>query len=290
VTTRQGTIDARASHFSRPGVACRLRPVGTSLLVLALGACGAPDAARVLRGESGPVAWEVSDITQTSEEQGLRLRWDYMLTLQNAGPTGLNITKAITGIITPGESWGGQGEEPFTRRLDAGAELRMLGTYSHWCRDCNPAYAETVFRQGVTRVLIYEGVDDQQRPVKVTVRIPLHRGVGTSASERRPGSGFVGRYHGMLNYYPARSARQYTTENIRVRMEAAGSRLSGEIATPQQRGTIQATFEGEELSGDFRLGDVTCTMTGKILGDGATVTGTFECGTGEAGSLVLNRL
>ena len=41
----------------------------------------------------------------------------------------------------------------------------MSGSYSHWCRDCDPAYAETVFRQGVTRVLVYEGADDQQRPV-----------------------------------------------------------------------------------------------------------------------------
>jgi hypothetical protein len=78
--------------------------------------------------------------------------------------------------------------------------------------------------------------------------------------------------------------------NIQATLEQAATQLSGEIASREDRGPIRATVQGEDRFGEFRLGDVACTLTGQVLGGGATLTGTFECANGEAGSLVVNRM
>jgi hypothetical protein len=268
----------------------RIRVVGVTLLGVAVAGCATSGTPSTLRGQSGAVTWEVGDVRQTSEDRGRWLRWEYMLTLRNVGSAGITFSKVSVGAIGSAESWGGQGEQSFKRRLDAGAELHVADSYSRWCRDCDPGYAEMLFRQGITRILTYEGIDDQGRPLSVTVRIPFHPGMGTTESERRSLSGVVGQYHGVLYYYPARSpGRRYTSQDIRVILGRTGARVSGEIRTPQLSGPIQATVTGEALAGEFILDGVTCAVNGTSAGDGATVIGTFDCASGEGGSLVLNR-
>jgi hypothetical protein len=43
--------------------------------------------ASIQKGDSGPIAWEVTDIRQSLEEQGNRMRWDHTLALRNTGST-----------------------------------------------------------------------------------------------------------------------------------------------------------------------------------------------------------
>jgi hypothetical protein len=264
--------------------------VGSTFLGVALAGCAASGTPRTMRGQSGAVTWEVTDIRERSEDRGRFVRWTYTVTLRNTGPIGINLVKITRDVQARSDVWGGQQTESGARRLDAGGTLRMSETYAHWCRDCDLGYAATMLRQGVTRVVQYEGADDQRRPVAITLLLPLYLGAGTATPEERAGFGATGRYHGMLSYYPARTTRRYPSVSIQAILEQTATDLSGEIASREDRGSIRGTVRGEELSGEFRLGDVACRVTGQVLGDGATLTGTFECDNGEAGSLVVNRM
>ena len=174
------------SHHARGEVAIRDTTSGPrrclfALLTFGLAflGCATSDGLRSLQGQSGSVAWEVSDIRQTSEEGGSRLRWDYVLTLRNTGSTAITFEQVARNIITPGESWGGMSSQALVRRLDVGGEWRMTNnSYSHGCPRCDASSAARVLRDGVTRVLEFTGRDDQGRPVTVTVRIPFNSGVG----------------------------------------------------------------------------------------------------------------
>jgi hypothetical protein len=64
-----------------------MRRTGILLLSLAVAAplagCAAVTSGRDLRGESGQVAWEVVDLRQRMEENGTRMRWEYVVVLRN---------------------------------------------------------------------------------------------------------------------------------------------------------------------------------------------------------------
>jgi hypothetical protein len=154
--------------------------VALLVLGLALLGCATNDGLRTLQGQSGPVAWEASDIRQTSEDGGRRLRWDYVLTLRNTSSTAIMFEKVVRNIFTPsGNVEGGMSSETLVHRLEGGTEWRIANnSYSHGCPQCDPSSAAEVLRRGVTRVLEFTGRDDQGRSVTVTVRIPLNSGVG----------------------------------------------------------------------------------------------------------------
>jgi hypothetical protein len=154
--------------------------VALLVLGLALLGCATNDGLRTLQGQSGPVAWEASDIRQTSEDSGHRLRWDYVLTLRNTSSTAITFEKVVRNVITPsGDVFGGMASEALTRRLDVGAEWRTVNnSYSHGCPQCDVNRAAEMLRKGITRILEFTGHDDQGQPVTVTVRIPLNSSVG----------------------------------------------------------------------------------------------------------------
>lgn len=269
----------------------RVPIAGVTFLGLAVTGCAGSQAVGTVRGESGPVAWEVSDIRERSEDQGRLVRWTFTVTLRNTGSTGINLTTVSRDVQAPlSDVWGGQERSAGQRRLDAGSALRLSEEFAYRCRDCDIGYAASTLGRGITRIVQYEGTDDQGRSLVVTVRIPLHRGAGTASPEQRAGLGATGRYHGLLSYYPARTSRRYPAVSIQAILEQVATELSGEIASREERGTVRAIVQGEEFAGEFRLGEVACKLAGQVSGGGATITGTFECADGEAGSLVINRM
>lgn len=107
---------------------------------------------RTVRGESGPVAWEVSDIREGSEDQGRLVRWTFTVTLRNTGPTGITLTMVTRDVQAPSSDvWGGQENSAGQRRLDAGSVLRLSEEFAYRCRDCDIGYAASALGRGSAR-------------------------------------------------------------------------------------------------------------------------------------------
>jgi hypothetical protein len=82
-------------------------------------------------------------------------------------------------MSAPGASWGGQGTAPFVQRVKPGDEIRLDNqTFTFRCQDCSPNDAELMFRQGIVRILQFEGEDEAGRSVRVPIRIRLDSSTG----------------------------------------------------------------------------------------------------------------
>jgi hypothetical protein len=149
------------------------------LVAATIGGCATTDTTGALQGQAGPFAWESNHVRQTRQEDGREITWWFTLVLRNTGASVIALQRVATGMIAPGESWGGQSTEPFVRRVKPGDEIRLDNqTFTFRCRDCDRSYADSMFRQGIVRVLQFEGEDEQGRPVRALVRIRLDSSTG----------------------------------------------------------------------------------------------------------------
>lgn len=155
--------------------------LGIVLIGVVVAGCVGTEVGGGLRGESGSVAWEVVHLRQTrANDTGHdpTITWWYTLVLRNTSASGITFHQLTSGMVTSGESWGGQGTEPYRTTLKPGDETRLDQTFTFRCRDCDNSRAAQVFSQGIVRVLEFEGQDDQGRPVKTTARIRLDSSSG----------------------------------------------------------------------------------------------------------------
>jgi hypothetical protein len=143
------------------------------------------------KGESGPIAWEATDIRQSLEEQGNRMKWSYTLVLRNTGQATVSFDQ-ITVIAAPlgaGNFSGGHQTLAYTRTLRPGAEIREPRSYSLGCTlSCDPQWVRQMLRGGVTQLIEFSGRDDTGRAVRSTVRVRLDSTVGASALAPEPAS------------------------------------------------------------------------------------------------------
>jgi hypothetical protein len=162
-----------------------LSPVGFVLaLHLVLAGCAAGQAS-VQKGESGPIAWEVTDIRQSLQEQGNRMRWDYTLVLRNISSKAITFDQITLVATAPrGDITGGHTSRPYSRTLDPGVEVRDTNhSYNHGCiRNCDPQIVQEMFRNGVMRVIELRGRDAAGTPVTAIIRIRLDSSVGKRPS------------------------------------------------------------------------------------------------------------
>jgi hypothetical protein len=154
-----------------------------SLLFGVVGAgCAGTEFGGGLQGESGPVAWEVTNLPQTrSNDTGHdpRITWWFTLVLHNTSGSAIIFRQLTSGMVTPGgESFDGQGTQPYRTTFKAGDEMRLDQTFAFDCRDRDSGRAQSVFSQGVVWVLQFEGQDDQGRSVKTTAKIRLDSSSG----------------------------------------------------------------------------------------------------------------
>ena len=152
--------------------------LGAMLVAATISGCATTNMAGASQGQVGPFAWEVSHIRQTRQEDGREITWWFTLALRNTGSAVIALQRVTTGMDTPGESWGGQSNEPFVRRVKAGDEIRLDQTFTFRCRDCSPNDAEFVFRRGLVRILQFEGEDETGRPVRALVGVRLDSSTG----------------------------------------------------------------------------------------------------------------
>ena len=151
------------------------------LTVLPLLAGCAANRATTQKGDSGPIAWEVTDIRQSLEEQGNRMRWDYTLVLRNTGSIPITFDQMTLVTMTPGGNvTGGHTTRPYARQLEPGAEMiDPNNSYNHGCiRNCDPQFVHQMLRTGVTRVIELRGRDGTGRPVTSTIRLRLDSTMG----------------------------------------------------------------------------------------------------------------
>ena len=83
--------------------------------------CASAGVTRPLRGQSGSVSWEISDVRQEPEEPPFQMRWTFWIAVKNLGNTGIAFEELEIGSQPGGtvdHFWGGIGTEPFTRRLE----------------------------------------------------------------------------------------------------------------------------------------------------------------------------
>lgn len=130
-----------------------------------------------LRGTSGPVSWEVTDIGQVTSLDGMRMRWSYVVVLKET--TGITIQfDRIERDVSGG---GGLTSAPFRRTLAANSELRA----PFW--DSWGWVGESVERRRFGGAAIlptmtvrrrFVGTDAQGKAVTVVVRLHLDRSLG----------------------------------------------------------------------------------------------------------------
>jgi hypothetical protein len=133
------------------------------------------------KGQTGPVAWEVVDIVQTWEEQGTRLRWDYVVALTNSGSRGIYLRRME--ITSQGRDiYGGMGTERLDLRLEPGQTLRLTRSDDFGCPQCAAADLPALMSEGLTKFLTIHGLVDGGDEVSVVVRIPLNSGLGRPAA------------------------------------------------------------------------------------------------------------
>ena len=159
----------------------RARVVLLSLAVsTVLAGCAATTVGRELRGESGPIVWEVVDVRQRLVDNGARTRWEYTVVLRNRGLTVVTFDRVALASRARGTAdlWGGMSDELFGRRLEPNHELRFSRTDTWGCPRCGPSELQTFFGSGIIRDITFSGRDAQGEPVTVLVRIPLNSSVG----------------------------------------------------------------------------------------------------------------
>jgi tetratricopeptide (TPR) repeat protein len=153
-----------------------------SLAPLLIWGCASTDRGITLRsGTSGPVTWEVVDVSQ-SGEVGHELRWSYTLVLRGSG-TAIQFETLETGTAGRTVS-GGIDVEPFTERLEARGRLLIEGSYAiQWHAQSGPTF------DNPDNVLIFyrlSGKDSTGTPVRVDIRFDLDRGTGARQTGARP--------------------------------------------------------------------------------------------------------
>lgn len=162
-----------------------MRRVGIFVALLAaathLPACAVGGSTRELRGQSGPVSWEIVDIRQALEENGSRMRWTFSIVLKNTSDTGIGFARVEIGSQAGGtvdSISGGMGTEPFAQRLEPGGELRIRQSESWGCPQCPQAHLHRLFADGIIVYYTMVGRNDGGGGVRVPIAIRLNNSVG----------------------------------------------------------------------------------------------------------------
>jgi hypothetical protein len=153
----------------------------TILLAAWLSACATTPGDRS-QATSGPVSWEVVDMTQVLRSDGLGIRWNYTLVLKEKKGTGIQFEKIETALVGPTVGAGEVSRQnAYRERLAANGELRLnlVSTFSF----LNPSTVGSgrdirEFAYGLTAQRRFFGQDESGQAVRFDVKIPLDRGTG----------------------------------------------------------------------------------------------------------------
>jgi hypothetical protein len=133
-----------------------------------------------MKGQSGPVAWEIVDIRQRLEDNGFQMRWDYNLVLKNVSDLAVEFERTETSSRKggSGDMTGGIDTTPFTRRLAPRGELRVNRYWTFSCSRCAPGHLPRLFSDGVIVYHTFFGRDGAGSVLRVPIAIRLNSSVG----------------------------------------------------------------------------------------------------------------
>jgi len=159
--------------------------------MLLAGCAAGPEPSIPLSGTSGPVSWEVVNVSQTSVP-GEEIRWQYTLILRSE-----TVTIQFATVET-GSEGGGEGihAQPFTELLEAHGRLVLNAAYGLQQNKMNSERFgnSTLGRhlEGVRLFHRFTGKDPDGRPVRIDIRFMLRPGLGAQ-SPRSPSRGEIDR-------------------------------------------------------------------------------------------------
>jgi hypothetical protein len=152
------------------------------LVAIVLPACATttPDSRQA--ATSGPVSWEVVDMTHALRNDGLGIRWYYVLVLKEKRGVGIQFERIEAALFGPTVGAGEVSRQsPYRERLAPNGELRvnLVSTFAY----INPATAGQArdireYAYGLTAQRTFSGKDDNGQPVRFVVKVPLDRGTG----------------------------------------------------------------------------------------------------------------
>jgi len=265
------------------------------VLMLALSGCAALGPP-VLKGHSGPIAWEVADVVQGSQERGTQLRWDYSVVLHNTGSRGIYLERLE--ISASGRDlYGGMGTERLGRRLEPDGTYRLTRWDTYGCPQCPPGALPGMFSQGLTKELMIYGLEDGGGAIKVQIRIPLNSSVGVASSPTSTPStampsapiDLTGSYRGTLT--GLQDDRSYF-DQVTVAVMQNGKEFSGTWTTPTASGTLTGTVV-DRTNFTFRLHqDIPCVAefggVGTINESGSRLAASYRGGSCQGGNVAAS--
>jgi predicted small secreted protein len=133
-----------------------------------------------MKGQSGPVTWEIVDIRQSLEDNGSKMRWDYNLVFKNVSDMAVEFERMETNSRAGGsvDMFGGIDTTPFARQLAPRGELRVNRSWTFSCSRCAPGHMPRFFGDGVIVYHTFFGHDGAGRDVRVPIAIRLNSSVG----------------------------------------------------------------------------------------------------------------
>ncbi len=138
---------------------------------------GAPDQ---FRGTSGPVTWEIVDLSQRVAADQREIRWYYTVVLKETAGMAIQFEKVVSGAEGP-RVRGAPQEAPLRRRLEPYSQLRWnYEYYIYFAAGGGPSFDGPLpgGREGVIQLHRFHGRDDAGKAVTFDVRFPLDPNVG----------------------------------------------------------------------------------------------------------------
>ncbi len=159
-----------------------------SLLLLVSACATSPDGTgRSLTGTSGPVEWEVTDVGRIDRPDGMRSRWSYTIVLRERAGTAIQFERIAAAARGQNVAVGTVSSTPFTRRLEAGSELRYGAVDSWgWVSYVGTRFGGTAALGSLTMDRRFVGKDARGQAITVPVQVELHRDFGRRS--RQPAS------------------------------------------------------------------------------------------------------
>ena len=213
-------------------VVATLAPGSLLAAILLAGCAAGPEPFVQLSGVSGPVSWEVVDVTQ-STVAGEEIRWDYTLILRSNGGA------IAFETLESGSEGGGEGlhVSPFRERLEAHGRLVLNSSYTlQRNKMSSQLFGNSLTHLGGVRLFHrLTGKDQDARPVRVDVRFTLTAGLGTQP----PGAA------SRSNVHPGSSdAEPRPAESIAAADGPLAHERIGVDATPLERALLEDVRDG----------------------------------------------
>jgi tetratricopeptide (TPR) repeat protein len=155
--------------------------------MLLAGCAAAPEPFVQLSGTSGPVSWEIVDVSQTTVP-GQEIRWGYTLIVRTDG------SPIQFETLETGSDGGAEGIHvgPFVERLESHGRLVIHSSYTLQQNKMNSElFGNSALGRHLDAVRLFHrltGKDLDGRPIRVDVRFTLDAGLGAQTGRRPAGS------------------------------------------------------------------------------------------------------